>query len=319
MSSGMSSATSKSKSVVRTPAIRPTSKIASRRQHWGYVYVAPFAVVFTVFLVLPLGYALWMSLHNKGIATAGRSVFVGADNYVKAFTDPVFLEGMWRVLRFVLVMVPVQIGVALVAALLLDTLATRLSQATRLLIFVPYAIPAVIGALMWGFLYSPRFGPAQDVFGLVGLTAPNFFSSANIFGSLVNIVTWQWVGYYMIIIYAALRSIDPSIYEAAVLDGASRRQIALRIKVPMISSSMVMIVVFSLIGTLQFFTEPQVLRASASGSIPTDYTPNMYAFATAFNYSQFNYASTLAFSLGFLVFVGSYVFLFLTRKQSGLK
>jgi multiple sugar transport system permease protein len=89
--------------------------------------------------------------------------------------------------------------------------------------------------------------------------------------------------------------------------------------VPMISSSMVMIVVFALIGTLQFFTEPQVLRSSAMGAIPTDYTPNMYAFATAFNYSQFNYASTLAFSLGFLVFVGSYVFLFLTRKQSGLK
>jgi multiple sugar transport system permease protein len=215
--------------------------------------------------------------------------------------------------------VPVQILVALVAALLLDTLATRLSRVSRLLIFVPYAIPAVIGALMWGFLYSPRFGPAQDLFGLVGLTAPNFLSSANIFGSLVNIVTWQWVGYYMIIIYAALRSIDPSIYEAAVLDGADRRQIALRIKVPMISSSMVMIVVFALIGTLQFFTEPQVLRSSAMGAIPTDYTPNMYAFATAFNYSQFNYASTLAFSLGFLVFVGSYLFLFLTRKQSGLK
>ncbi|MEU4365324.1 sugar ABC transporter permease [Promicromonospora sp. NPDC023987] len=319
MSQGTSSVTKGSEGVTHAVATRPTSKIASRRQRWGYVYVAPFAAVFAVFLVLPLGYALWMSLHTKGIATAGRNVFVGADNYVKAFTDPVFLEGLWRVLRFVLVMVPVQILVALVAALLLDTLATRLSQVSRLLIFVPYAIPAVIGALMWGFLYSPRFGPAQDLFGLVGLTAPDFLSSANIFGSLVNIVTWQWVGYYMIIIYAALRSIDPSIYEAAVLDGADRRQIALRIKVPMISSSMVMIVVFALIGTLQFFTEPQVLRSSAMGAIPTDYTPNMYAFATAFNYSQFNYASTLAFSLGFLVFVGSYLFLFLTRKQSGLK
>ena len=82
---------------------------------------------------------------------------------------------------------------------------------------------------------------------------------------------------------------------------------------------MVMVITFALIGTLQFFTEPTILRSVASGAIPVDYTPNMYAFALAFSYSQFNYAATIAFSLGALVFVGSFVFLFLTRKQSGLK
>ncbi len=295
------------------------SKIDSKRQWWGWLYVAPFTAVFVLFLVIPLAYALWMSLHNKGIATGGQSVFVGLDNYARAFSDPVFLSGLVRVAKFVLVMVPIQIGLALVCALVLDTLATRLSKASRLLIFVPYAIPAVIGALMWGFLYSPRFGPAADIFGIFGATAPNFLSSSMIFGSLVNIVTWQWVGYYMIIIYAALRTIDPSVYEAARIDGAGGLQIAARIKVPMISSSMVMILVFSLIGTLQFFTEPTVLRSVAQGAIPSDYTPNMYAFSLAFSYSQFNYASTIAFALGIFVFIGSYIFLFATRKQSGLK
>lgn len=295
------------------------SKIDSKRQWWGWLYVAPFTAVFVLFLVIPLAYALWMSLHNKGIATGGQSVFVGLENYARAFTDPVFMSGLTRVGKFVLVMVPIQIGLALVCALVLDTLATRLSKVSRLLIFVPYAIPAVIGALMWGFLYSPRFGPAADIFGLVGLSAPNFLSSSAIFGSLVNIVTWQWVGYYMIIIYAALRTIDPSVYEAARIDGAGGLQIAARIKVPMISSSMVMILVFSLIGTLQFFTEPTVLRSVAQGAIPSDYTPNMYAFTLAFSYSQFNYASTIAFALGIFVFIGSYIFLFATRKQSGLK
>ena len=82
---------------------------------------------------------------------------------------------------------------------------------------------------------------------------------------------------------------------------------------------MVMVVVFSLIGTLQFFTEPQVLRSIAQGAIPPDYTPNMYAYSLAFSYSQFNYASTIAFALGVVVFIGSYFFLFLTRKQSGLQ
>ncbi|GIG30068.1 carbohydrate ABC transporter permease [Cellulomonas marina] len=306
---------------VRPAPVRATrrrrTEIDSRRQRWGWLFVGPFAIVFATFLIAPLGYAFWMSLRLKTLATGER--FVGLENYVKAFSDEIFLRGLLRVAGFAAVMVPVQILVALVAALVLDTLTTRLSKFSRLMIFVPYAVPAVIGALMWGFLYSPRFGPAADLFGLVGLDAPNFLAPGTVFGSLVNIVTWQWAGYYMIVIYAALRSVDPSIYEAARIDGATGRQIALRIKVPMISSSMVMVVVFSLIGTLQFFTEPQVLRSIAQGAIPVDYTPNMYAYSLAFSYSQFNYASTIAFALGVVVFIGSYLFLYLTRKQSGLK
>jgi len=297
----------------RPPAV---SQVDSRRQRWGWIYVGPFAVVFLTFLVAPLGYAFWLSLHTKTLA-AGEH-FSGFSNYTKAFTDPLFLSGLGRVAAFVAVMVPVQLLVALTAALVLDTLATRVSRISRLMIFIPYAIPAVIGALMWGFLYSPRFGPAADIFGIFGLTAPDFLAQGAIFGSLVNIVTWQWSGYFMIIIFAALRGIDPSVYEAARIDGANGLQTALRIKVPMISSSMVMVVIFSMIGTLQFFTEPQVLRAVAQGAIPTSYTPNMYAYSLAFAYSQFDYASTIAFSLGIVVFIGSYLFLFLTRKQSGL-
>lgn len=293
------------------------SNMDAKRQRWGWFFLAPFAVVFLVFLVGPLIYAFWMSLHTKTLA--GGESFTGMANYARAFSDPIFLEGLIRVAKFVVVMVPIQIAIALTAALVLDTLATQLSKFSRLMIFAPYAIPGMIGALMWGFLYSPRFGPASDIFGLFGADAPNFLSASLIFTSLVNIVTWQWAGYYMIIIFAALRGIDTSIYEAARIDGATGLQIALRIKVPMISSAMVMVLIFSLIGTLQFFTEPAVLRTVAPGAITADYTPNMYAFTLAFAYSQFNYASTIAFALGLIVFIFSYFFLYLTRKQSGLR
>ncbi len=295
---------------------RRAGRIEKNRQRWGWLFLAPFALIFLVLLVAPLGYAFWMSLHTSTLV-AGES-FTGLVNYQRAFTDPLFLRGLGRVGTFVAVMVPIQLGVALAAALVLDTLVTRLSRFSRLVIFIPYAVPAMIGALMWGFLYSPRFGPATDLFGLFGATAPNFLAPGTVFGSLVNIVTWQWSGYYMIIIYAALRGIDPSVYEAARIDGASGRQIALRIKVPMISAALVMVVVFALIGTLQFFTEPHILRNVASGAIPVHYTPNMYAHGLAFSYQQFNYASTISFALGVVVFAFSYVFLFVTRKKSGL-
>ena len=204
---------------------------------------------------------------------------------------------------------------SLAAALVLDSLTSRLARFSRLMIFLPYAIPAVIGALMWGFLYSPSFGPLQQLFGLIGQQAPFLLSPDNVFGGLMNVVTWQWAGYYMIIIYAALQGIDPTIYEAARIDGANAWQIALRIKVPMVSSALVLILVFALIGTLQFFTEPQVLGPVANGTITPDFTPNIYAFNLAFTYAQFNYASAISFALGIVVFIGVYIFLFVTRKR----
>lgn len=298
-------------------ARRKRSSGIQRRQKVGWLFIAPFLIVFAVFLVFPLVYAFNMSLSSSTLA--GGTQFVGIDNYVKAFTDPLFLGGMRRVALFAVIMIPAQLGIAMLAALVIDSLSTWVSKLSRLLIFAPYAIPVVIGALMWSFLYSPRFGPAATIFNLVGLQTPDFLSAGSIFGSLVNVVTWQWSGYYMIVIYASLRSIDPAIYEAARIDGANGLQIATRIKLPMISSSMIMVITFALIGTLQFFTEPTVLRSIASGALPPEYTPNMYAFALAFSYSQFNYAATIAFSLGVLVFIGSFGFLFLTRKQSGLR
>jgi len=300
----------------RSKRRRRRRTVERSRQRFGYLFVSPFMLVFAAFLIVPLIYAFWMSLHTKTLALGEH--FTGLDNYAQAFSDPQFLHGVSFVVRFSLVLIPVQMLVSLVVALVLDTLTDRLARFARLMIFVPYAVPVVIGAMMWGFLYSPRFGPLADIFGAFGAEAPFPLSPDNVFAGLLNVVTWQWAGYYMIIIYAALRAIDPSVYEAARMDGANGRQIAVRIKVPMISSALVLILVFALIGTLQFFTEPQILRSVAAGSIDAAFTPNIYAFTTAFSYAQFNYASAISFALGAVVFVGSYLFLFLTRKKSGL-
>ena len=287
-----------------------------RRSATGWLFIGPFAIVFLVFLVAPLAYAFYLSLFSKGLATG--TTFTGWDNYVKAFTDPSFLRGIWFVLRFALVLIPVQMAVSLAVALVLDAITTRFARFARLMIFLPYAIPAVIGALMWGFLYSPTFGPLQQLFGLFGATAPFPLSPDNVFGGLMNVVTWQWAGYYMIIIYAALQGIDPSLYEAAKIDGANSWQVALRIKVPLVSSALVLILVFALIGTLQFFTEPAILRLVSNGSITPDFTPNLYAYNQAFSYANFNYASAISFALGIIVFIAVYIFLFFTRKRGSI-
>src|SRR5215218_536094 len=189
------------------PPIRRKRGASLERKHarFGWVFLAPFAIVFIIFLVLPLVYAFWMSLHTNTLA-AGEQ-FAGLTNYFKAFSDERFMSGMGRVAAFAIVFVPIQIGLALIFALILDDIRTRFSRFTRLLIFAPYAIPGVIGALMWGFLYSPSFGPMVAFFDFLNVQAPDLLNRESIFWSLTNIVTWQWTGYYMIIIYASLQSI----------------------------------------------------------------------------------------------------------------
>ena len=299
--------------VVR-PRLSPTQRRARRRHSAvGWLFVAPFGLVFLVFLIAPLAYAFFLSLFKK--ALIGGTQFVGFDNYAKAFTDPNFLEGVWFVIRFSIVLIPLQMVISLVIALVLDSVVTRFTKFSRLMIFLPYAIPAVIGAIMWGFLYSKNFGPLGELFGIVGATAPDLLSKQLIFFGLLNVVTWQWAGYYMIILYAALQGIDPTLYEAARIDGASTWQITLRIKVPLISNALILILVFALIGTLQFFNEPQVLKFLAAGSIGPDFTPNMYAYQQAFALANFNYGSAISFSLGIVVFIAVYIFMFATRKR----
>ena len=295
---------------------RAQRRSTTRRENLvGWLFVGPFGIIFLALLVLPLGYALYLSLFQKALIGGTKFVFLG--NYAKAFTDPAFLDGVWFVIRFSLVLIPVQMAISLAIALVLDMVTTRFARFSRLMIFLPYAIPAVIGALMWGFLYSKNFGPIADIFGAFGLTGPDFLSTGLIFFGLLNIVTWQWAGYYMIILFAALQGIDPTLYEAARIDGASQWQIILRIKIPLVTPALVLILVFALIGTLQFFNEPKILQSLAAGAIPEDFTPNMYAYQQAFALANFNYGSAISFALGAVVFVCVYIFLFATRKRGG--
>ncbi|MEU6606573.1 sugar ABC transporter permease [Streptomyces shenzhenensis] len=292
-----------------TPARAEKSREV-RERRFGLLLVSPAAVVFLVFLLVPLVYALWLSLHSTTLAGVTR--FAGIDNYLRVAQDPSFHSGLVRVAGYALVLIPAQLIVATAGALLIDALANRFARLARLLMFLPYAIPIAIGAIMWGFLYSPTFGPLQEIFGS---HAPDLLGDG-IVVALTNIVTWQWSGYFMIILYAALQGIDPAVYEAASLDGAGPVQIALRIKIPTVASSFTLIILFALIGALQFFTEPQVLSNVAGGVITPDYTPNLYAYTLAFKYNQVEYASTVSFALGFIVILCSVLFMFVSNRRS---
>ncbi|MQS07389.1 ABC transporter permease subunit [Streptomyces sp. IF17] len=277
----------------------------------------PFLIPFVLFVLVPVGYAFRQSLYGTertgGTFGETRSVFVGFRQYAGVLGEPFFLDSVLRVLVFALVQIPVMLLFALLLALLLDSTVARLKRFFRLAYFVPYGIPGVVAALMWAFLYDPRLSPLLDLPGSVGIRVDPLGADLILF-SIGNVVTWTYTGYNMLILYAALQALPADIGEAARVDGAGGWAIATRIKIPLIRPALVLTGVFSIIGTFQLFTEPQVFR-SISTAVTSTYTPNLaaYSLASADHYGE---AAALSVLLATVTFVLSFAFLHLTsRKQ----
>lgn len=297
------------------PTSRPPLRGRLGRKSAPYLFLAPFVVAFAVFLIFPLGYALDLSLYRTKLI-GGRS-FVGLENYQRALQDDAFWQGVQHVLAFGVIQVPTMLGLALVGALILDAGISRLRTLPRLVWFLPFAVPSVVAALMWGYLYGQAFGPIAQIFQALGLQPPAFITQDAVIPALANIATWQFTGYNMLILFAALKAIPGELYEAARVDGATRFQVATRIKIPLIAPALVLTFIFSIIGTLQLFNEPNVLRANAPSVITPNFTPNMYVYNLAFGSRQFDYAAAIAFTLAIVIAgLSALVIFFAYRRQS---
>jgi multiple sugar transport system permease protein len=284
-----------------------------RHRAAGPLFVAPFMILFLLLFLAPLGYAAYLSLYQERLI--GGTAFVGLDNYVTALKDPLLLHGVGRVALFFVIQVPVMLLLALLFALALDSGLLRLARVIRLGIFIPYAVPSVVAALMWGYLYGPDFGPFAQLSRGLGLPVPDFLSDGWMLGSLANIVTWEFVGYNMIILYAALRTIPQELYEAAAMDGAGAWRIARSIKLPALRPTLMLTLLFSMIGSFQLFNEPSLLMRIAPDVINSSYTANLYAYSLAFTGQQVNYAATVSFLLGLVIVIVSYAVLLTANRR----
>ena len=281
----------------------------------AYLFVLPFLVIFAAMLVVPLLYAGYLSFFHSQLI--GGQSFVWFQNYIRAFTDSDFIAGVGRMALFLVIQVPIMLALALFFALALDSGRVRGAKALRVLIFVPYAVPGVVATLMWGYLYGTNFGPLAQIFQHFGLAAPNLLSGDNVLGSLMNIVTWEYIGYNMVIMYAALSAIPTELYEAAQIDGASAIRVAWSIKIPAIRPAIMLTVIFSVIGSFQLFNEPSLLRSIAPNVIGSAYTPNLYAYSLACVNQDVNYAAAIAFILGIVIAVVSYLVQLSSRRKFG--
>ncbi len=294
--------------------MRPKSRVLINKKIAPYIFLAPFLIFFFAFLIVPLGYAFELSIYKKSLVGGIR--FVGAENYVKAFADPKFWYGVVTLFKFGAMQIPVMLGLALVFALILDSGMVYAKSFFRISFFIPYAVPAVIATLMWGYLYGPNYGPLSQLANAAGLPRPDFFSDTTILPSIANVAVWEYMGYNMIIYFAALQSIPTDLEEASQMDGASAFTYAARIKLPMIIPTIIITVIFSIIGTLQLFAEPYLMINLARNVINSNYTPNLYAYTLAFTAQQISYSAAISFVLGGVVAIVSYAFMLIVNRGS---
>ena len=277
----------------RGPAAVPTPRTpreAGRRRRsairreglTGWLFMAPFAVLFIVVFLVPIIVSVRSSFFAQvpaggGLYGGGELVdsFVGLQNFVTAATDGAFWTGMGRVVLYAAVQIPVMILVALGLALLLDSFIVRRPALFRLSFFLPFAVPGIIAAMMWLYLYTPEVSPFLPYLP----PGTDLMAPGTILFSMANMTTWTYTGYNMLIFLSALQAVPRDLYEAARLDGASGFQISMRIKVPLVRGAALLAVLLSIIGTIQLFNEPVILQA-ANSWMGKDYTPMMLTYNT---------------------------------------
>lgn len=298
------------------------STISARRSSRGrrpalLVLVAPFAVLFVIFFVAPIVYAIVQSLFATKSSGLGygppQQVFVFFGNYVQALSTPSFLESIGRVLLFSVIEVPLMLVCSLVLALLLDSGRAYFPRLFRVLFFMPYGVPGVIASLLWGFLYVPSTSPILQLLGDLGVQIVPL-SSGSVLVAIANIALWNFAGYNMLVIIASLQSVSGDLYEAARLDGAGELSIVRHIKLPLLRPTIILVTVFTIIGTLQLFVEPLVLKPLSS-AINSDFTPNLAAYNQSFTQANPNLAAAMAVIVAVVAFVFSFGFLRVVNRK----
>lgn len=277
-----------------------------------YVFLAPAIALFTLFLAVPIGYTVYLSMRRTKVSGLGlgkgskKEIFVGLDNIRTAAADPELWAGWLRVLGYGAIVLVVMLGLALVFALMLDSARVRLARFTRVSIFLPFAVPGVVASLMWGFLYLPDMTPISGI---------DFLAPTAVTYSMANIAVWGGTGFNMLVLYTNLRAIPREFYEAARMDGASELAIALKVKIPILTPAIILTTVFSIIATIQVFTEPTTLRPF-SNTISSTWSPLMKVYRDAFVTGDLYSAAATSLVIAAISLVLSFGFLRVVRGRA---
>jgi multiple sugar transport system permease protein len=281
--------------------------LARRRAYWGMALVAPNVLGLMFFFGIPVLVAFVTSLQEwNGIK---EPLFVGLDNFVRLFNDPGFWQALGNTLKLLLFTVPPEVVLSLSVAMLLNQrLAGR--NVFRTIYFLPVVTSTVAASIVWTWIFQPRYGLVGNLLAPLGLRDVSWITNPDLVLIPVAVVTiWQRIGFDMVLFLAGLQGIPHVLYEAALMDGATRWQRLRRVTLPMLSSTTFLVLVLATINSFQIFDQVYVMtsRTTRGGVGGSATTLSFFLYRSGFINSEFGYASAVALVL-FLIILAFTIF-----------
>lgn len=284
----------------------------------AYLFLAPALVSIFIFFFIPVIAAFLISFTDFDIYSLGNYSnlrFIGLKNYIDLFNNSLFWTSLKNTFYFVLVASPLSIGVSLGAALLLNSKLVKFKAIFRLSYFIPVVTTLVAVAIVWRFIYHPRFGILNYLFSIIGISPLDWLGDP--FWAMPSIILmsiWKNFGYNMIIFIAGLQSIPEYLYEAAVLEGANSWQRFKKITIPMLAPTTIFISIITMIGNFQLFAEPYVM--TQGGPLNKTLSVVQYMYQEGFRWWNMGYSASIAFVLFIIIFAGTMVQLKIQKQTA---
>lgn len=234
-------------------------KLAKKECYIPYLFLIPAFVGLILFRLSPIVSSLYDSFHSVSYVGGMHTEFSGFENYVVALTDPTFLNSLKNTILFCIEVIPFQIIWAFIMALMVYKPGKGISI-FRTIFFIPFSISLAITSTIWGIMYNPNGGFVNSILNLFGMGPFQFLTSkTQALPSVVFIVSWRCVGYWMIFLISGLQNISVSLYESAWIDGAKGYQTFLHITLPMMKKSLLFVVVANTTQNFLMFTPMYIL------------------------------------------------------------
>ena len=278
----------------------------------AYFFLTPFLLVFCAFWIWPILHSLSLSFQNTRIRP---SVFDLSANWGRLSIDPAFANALKNSLIIMGVQVPIMIVLALLLAVMLNSPLLRAKGIMRFAFFAPVVVSEVAYAAVFRLIFNADFGIVNKMLNGIGIDRIAWFSDPNAaMAVIIMAITWRWVGYNAIIILSGLQSIPGDIYEAALLDGASKAKQFFFITLPLLKPVVIFCIVLSIIGSLQLFTEPFLITNRGGPGGATE-TLGIFIYRQGFAAFNFDYASAIAYTLTIMAVSFSLLNLWLGRER----
>ncbi len=287
------------------------SKLYRREHRVAALFIAAPVVGFCLFTAYPLGYSFYASLHDMN--GLGHSSFVGLGNFVQAFNDPYFWQALGNTF-FYMIGIPIGLVLSLILALAMNRRMPGRSF-FRAIYYVPVVSSLAAIAILWQWAYNGDYGLVNQLLSYVGIQGPNWLMDATWSKPAIIIMTvWKGLGYSMLLYLAAIQSVPRSLYEAASIDGASSWRQFWSITFPMVQPVTFFLVVTSVIGGAQIFTEINIMTPTGGPEWSTA-SIVWYIWQKAFRNLQMGYASSMAVLLGIIIFAITLLQFYLNRRN----